>query len=679
MSNTWYVAPDATTTPGVTVVAIGATGYGTAWNKAAKWSDFNNGAGSIWQTKVASGDTIIFLAGQYKLSAAVGGWSNLNWNITNLSFSGQTVDGKLGIAQFVGSRTFPWPTAGNSGGTVGETMWRITGNIGTSSFSGMAWRSVGFPVTTANNGTVPVLGTINFTDCSVLNAAGCLGYTQTNTDGLLNVTRTRCKMHGYSQGGTRVWGSITDVDVVCDSEFQATANSSNASNTSGANSFDAIPGHSTTTTPVTISRSIYRNNAAGSSIGGNYAQGDGVVCEENVGTFSGKDILTYGNGDRGVDLKCAGTAIRHHSWGDGTAGIAHHMDNLPVNVYQSSFRTGSRPTGASAATSSVQSSGIINLYQSALIANPTSAQTSNNPYSLSKGDVDTSSFQHSIYGSLRQGQVLVNDTWGFYTGSAGATETNGYSGSADPARCAAIFGLTPGTTRHFAIRACAQDGSSSAITSTTAFTLDAASGVGDTTGPAAPTGLTVVGATSGSGTSGSPFVVSSPTNITLSWVPVPQDAGVEIQGHIFRVLMPGDASSIPIMPGKTTTPVTFSGFKPSTTYRISCAAYDGNGNVGTYTSDVYFTTGSGTANTSTPSTPPLATTGNQTGTFIPAGWTNHPTMVGLIWGAPATGTVAYYEIVDTDNSNAVVTRCFPIPSSSTTPTYSKTNAAFASV
>lgn len=754
----WYVAPDDTTNPLVTLANIGDVGYGTSWTQAVKWSDINNGVGSLWQTLLTNNDTVKFLPAGYNLADVAGGWTALAVSKTNLTLKAELASGPgngflLGFAIFTGTRPWPWPQAGGPGA---ETMFRLTANVGTLNIIGLSFHHMSYPVTPASPTAGTVLGTVAFTDCKSLNTEGGLLYTNVRTDGLVNVSGTRSKAKGYSSGNFRVWGSITTVDCVFDSEFQSTnLSASNAQATSGAHVMDAQPAYSTTTWPMVVTRCIGKNHAAGqanvaktlkpngataitfqlitqaattstgsitsfgtitaaqlkadleaqSNIGedkttvtgpdgsgnfaitfdqslgkvtlnvtastggtgpaitlkGDYPQGDAFIAEENGGIFTGKDILTYANGDRGVDLKANGTVIRHVSLGDNTAGIAHHLDTSSLAVYQSLYRTGKRPAGVTNASACVQSSGIVTMHMCVLIANPTAAQTFNNNIAISKADADLSKIQMSIYGSVHVGQMTLIDCWGYFSASTGATKQTGYAGSTDNARTAAVFGLTPTTTVSYKIRSCAQDQSQSPLSAATSFTLHA-NGGGETTGPATPTGLTVVGTTS--------------STVTLSFNQVAPDAGTAIQGYILFEEGPGDSGFVPLMPGKSASPVVFAGLKPASSYQYKIASYDCNGNLSALSSAVTATTAAGSTDTSTPSVPlsPAVAASYQ----LISGVSDHPSMAALQWNAPATGTVAFNEIVDA-SSSAVVARSRSIPNTSTVPSYTESNVTLASV
>lgn len=747
MATTWYVAPDATTVPGVTPVAIGTSGYGTFWDHAAKWSDFQT-AGGV-QSLIGPGDFVKFLAGEYLLSAMSGGWSPITWTNAGVTLQGRTVNGKIGHAVFKGTRDWPWPANGDAAAaTVGETFIRLGGTNSAPTMSGIFFRNMQYSVTTNGNGTTPTLGTLTQTDCGATNVAGGLMYTGTKTDGLVNVVQTRCKIHGYSKGNAHVWGSITLADCVIDSEFQTTNRSADsATSTSAAHVLDALAGFAPGVWPGQATNCVFRNNAAGdfvmflnphgatamtlgvtaggstqttssittftaaavqgavgalsnvgsgqvfvslnagngtftlafsqalglvvltvpASTGGTgpavslsgYAQGDGFIGEENAGTFIGKRILTYNNGDRGIDLKCSGTLQRHISWGDNTAGIAHHLDTVTLTAYQCIERAGNRPWGNNQSSTAIQASGAINTYMSVLIAKPNAAQQANNAHALAKGDDDISKFQGSIYGSLHQGSLVVTDSWGYYSGSVGTTETLGIGGTpGDNGRTAALFGLTPSTSYNFAVRALAQDGSASAYSASVPFTMDPP-GIGDTTAPAVPTGLAVSTQTSSS--------------VTLTWNQNAPDAGTALQGYIFAIDFGDGNGFIPTMPGKSASPVLFTGLKPATGYAVKIAAYDCNGNLSAFSTSVSFTTSAGTTNTNTPSAPAL-TGGSPAG--VASGWISHPTMAGMAWQNPSSGTVAYYEIKNVA-TGLVVARCLPIGTS--TPTYTKKNGNFTSV
>lgn len=775
----WYVAPDATTVPGVTPIAIAAAdpAYGTSWGKAAKWSEFVT-AGGIIASKLTNNDTIVFLGAEYKLTDISGGlWTPINWSFTGVKFWGRFFDMTLGPAVFKGTRDWPWPAGGDpSAGSLGETFMRLVGVGSAPYMSGCHFRNMLFSVTPASNGDSRILGTLTQDDCGAMNVAGALVYTSTRQDGRLNIVQNRCVAHGYAKGNARVWGSFQHTDCIMDSEFHADdKNASLATPTSAANSKDAQPGITVTTYPSSSTRCIYKNHMAGivdvakvvtlnsataitfsvqtftggtqstgsitvaqtdaqiaaaiaavsnvgkdlvtvthtgsgstlkwqitfdqslgnvifavtASTGGtgptlkvdtNYAQGDGVIGEEDVGVYSAREVLTYNNGDRGIDMKCNGTVVRHITWGDGTAGVGHHLDTGALRLVQCIERTGSRPYGATTTAGALQVSGIINAFQSVVLARASTLQVNNNKYALGFGSMDASNWQAGIYGAVRVGLLTLQDCWGSYQSSNGVLEQVGFGvPNADSARFGAVFGLTPSTAYNFAVRALAQDGSASAWSADQAYTTAAAGGGGDTTGPVAPTGFAIVGASSGAGTSGSPYVLPTSNSVTVSWTQNTPDAGTFFQGYVFALQMPGDSAPILMLPGKANAPATFTGLKPATTYQIQVACYDVTMNLGTFTTSLYFTTAAGSTNTSTPGVPggwQIAVSGPGSTATIPP----NPTSAGFQWSLPGTGTVAYYELAThSGGTYTVVARMFPMPGSAGTPVYTKSNCNIVTV
>ena len=795
---TWYVAPDATTTAGVTVQAIGATGYGTSWAKAAKWSDFNTTNG-VWKTLFVTGDKVVFLQGKYLLSALTGGWATLNSAFPTVALTSQKVDGSAGTAQFVGTRTWPWPNtalsnfvtttidpasnglvlpqatitvasttgfpssgsitvggsavayttvtattfAGCTGGTAtlatnqkvavtntataGETFMVL--KYGTNSFtvSNLAFKNMqysftttglpsttvaaasdglalpqatinvastaGFPASgtaiinvlgsnisytgltgttftgcTSGAGTlatglavvppIPNLGTLTQTNMTTVNVAGCGFTTQTKTDGQIILNQTGCKFLGYSIGNARVWGAYNLTDVVVDSEFQwTTTDPATASQTYGANTKDAQVSISSGIGVSTATRVIGRNNRGGTS-GGSYQQGDALIAEENT-SLTVTDCITYGSGDRGIDMKCAGTVLRHTSFGDGYA-CAHHMDTFPLNIYLATYYTAKRPGVTTTPSGCVQASGWIAAYQSVFNVLPTVADVANNPHVAAVGNVDVSKFQSSIYGSNHRGLIQFNDVLINLGTTAGATETSGFTATADNARVAAMFNLTPGGSYLFKVRAAGYDGAGglafSAYTPTVAFQMDAPS-LGDVTAPATPTGLTTTAVTGG-------------LKHQFDWTNIAQDAGTNVQGYVLAIDFGDTLGYINSFPGKTKSPVILSGFRPGITYNVKVAAYDGNGNLSAFTAAVPFTT----AAAGNPVTSSVAVPTAQAQAAL---WANHPKVAGLQWGAPATGTVAFYEVAD--NAGVIVARTFPIVGSDSTPTYTTVNRTLRTV
>jgi len=406
------------------------------------------------------------------------------------------------------------------------------------------------------------------------------------------------------------------------------------------------------------------------------------------------------------------------------------MDTTPVNVYASVIHAGKRPTGISTRSSCVQSSGILNVKMSTLICLPSAAQVANNAYAIGTTNVDVSKWAAETYGGLHVGQLSIIDCALFLGTTAGAIEQSG-AGAGDSARVAFVWGLTPGSTKHYSIRACAQDGSHSTSTNPQAFTLSAA-GSGDSAGPNPPTALSVSGITA--------------STATINYTIAPPDSGTEFQGTVFDISLDGGTTWLMLWPGKTNTGLALTGLAPATSYQIRGRTYDGMGNVGSPSSAVSFTTSAGTADTTTPSKPTVdlgsavagkipttgtaavaATVGGNTvgvnsnispgvwiidpntaseevititsingsniatisGTFAFAhalganigsyqhtGWVSHPTAAGPAWGAPATGNVAYYEVIDADTST-VVGRSHP--TANNTPVYTRTAGHLATV
>jgi hypothetical protein len=764
------MAPANQITPGWTVVATGTTNYGMSQTTAAKWEDFLQ-SGGLWGL-LTNNDTIVCLDGLYPLANVIGGWTQRNTSLQNLNWKGRTGRGTLGVAEFNGSRDWPWGNSNSSATSTGEVMFCPTGNIGNWTFDGIVFKNVLNFVSPASNTGSPLLGKITMTNGYGKNFEGGFGYTYSSGNGRLNVDISYSKFHAYTRGVSRIWGSWNHDHVVGDSEFMAT-DPNNPQNPSCANAFDSLPGVATTTWPCTSKASIYRNHAAGvadtgikispngataitlsiqvnggtatstgsiswasesatglqatlqslsnvgednatvtGTTGGNltitfsqslgyvlvtisastggspsvkynnvYTQGDGLICEENVGTFTGSDIFTYGSGDRGVDLKCAGTLARYRGWGDGTSGFAHHMDNLPLLAYTSVVRAGKRLYGISNSSTCIQASGWIKAMMCHFrAAPPTPYNVLGQNIAISTASVDGSKFQHSLYGGVHQGRNELIDCTGAYTN--GATEQTGYTGTNDGANATTanfpVYGLTPGATRNFKVRAVDQAGNRSGMTSVITFTLSSPNG-GDVTGPAAPTGLAVTNVTSSA--------------VSMSFTMTPADSGVEIQTAIFSIKAltadpygyvassaessPGSwASQLPLYPGKSQSPVTITGLLPNVQYQMDIAAMDGNGNVGPWSgSPVTFTTASGTPTSSTPGTP--------TSPGVNPGWVGHPSMAGLTVTKSGTGNTSQYEVLDDDASDVVIGRVFSIPAGSPngdTPIYIKTGVtAFASV
>lgn len=790
---TWYVAPDNTTVPGVGFPAIGSAGYGTSFALAVKWSEFNQTSG-LWKTLVATGDTIIFLQGRYLLSALIGGWTTLSWGSGQVpAMTAQTITGGRGYAQFVGTRTSPWPltalagfvtckvAAGSNGAalpqaninvdtttgfkpsgsiTISGSVITYTGITGTSftgctggsatlatnqtvantnstyagetflivkvggSFGTRSWlafkncnysntttgqpsttiaagsngaalpqavisvaSTVGFPSSgtlvmnalgsnitytgiigntftgcTGGSGTmatgqtvtppIAVLGTDTALNCKTVNVAGGLLTTQSKSDGRIALVQRNCALVGLSIGNGRVWGGTVDAsDHYTDSELQwSTTNPNSAAQTYGFNSKDSLPSVMTTTNPVTMYRCVGANFRGGTS-GGSYDQGDWLVLEEAVGAFSVRYVMTRGCGDRGVDAKSAGTVVAHISYGDGYAA-AHHMDTFPMNLILCNYQNAPRLGVTSTPSGGFQASGWMQATQCMFKALPTAADIANNPSVVSVGNVDPSKFQSSIYGSSHRGILFMTDCIERVRTSVGAAETSGYTATAESARTAAIFGLTPGSSNTFKVRAIDPTGVAGPFSPTVTVQMDAPS-LGDVTGPTAPTGLTAT-------------PVAGGTKVSFDWVNPAQDAGVNLQGIILRIKMPGDVAPIITFPGKTHGPVVLSGFLPATAYSVDAVAYDANGNLSAVAAPVVpvaFTTSAGSTSASTPAAPLTCD--------IASGWLQHPTMAGISWPLPASGVVAYYEICN--GSGTVLARSMPIAGVDNVATLTKKN------
>lgn len=661
----WYIAPDSLTKTGLTFGTIGAGGYGHSWTNAVKWSQFQSASG-CWANR-ANSDVFHFLsAGRNYAVSNSASWAALTLNKTGCTFQGETLDGTPSPATFVGTRDWPWPKAGNTATYTGETFMQLSSTATTPTFKNLNFRSMRYVLTTQNNGAATDYGTITFQDCSATNTHGALFSTQTKTDGRCNLVLTRVRCHGYSGGAHKMWAnnsgsSVVATDFGFDSEHQNDNTSfNNATATSGIHVQDSIPGVNSVKSLATLTRGFAINHAAGLT-GSGYPQGDGVIFEENVGTANATDMVTWGNGDRGWDAKCAGMLTRFTSLGDGTGGVGHHLDTAPMSMYQTVIYAGARLTSSTSPPNSVclQSSGWTQSFQSFLRAAPTSTQTAFNSYAASTGTIDPAKFQSAIYGSTHQGKVELTDTYENVRTSTSATETVGYSNSAVNTRLAVIFGLTASTAYNFKVRAVDPTGVAGPYTADIAYTTSASGG--DTTGPAAPTGLTATAQTGG-------------TDIVFTWTSLAEDAGTSIQGYVILIDFSDGAGYVPTMPGKSCSPLRLTGFKPATAYSVKIAAYDANNNLGTASGAVAVTTLAGSVSASTPSVPlNVAVDGGfpiTTPTSCGLGKAGSSPTTG--WDVPATGTATYYEVANS-SGGAILARVMSSPSTGSAPTLTKTN------
>lgn len=596
MVNTWYVAPDNTTVPGVTVVATGTAGYANSWTTCGKWSDFI-ASGGVWNAKYQSGDTLVMLPGIY-LSTAFTWGTGLKSTTGSQIFNQMNVtalwpSGAVGFAYIKGDRTSPWPfDAVAAGANTGATFLTINTSTHTvSNFSNIHWVNWGGIVVPGLTNGAP-LGVVNFTNCYATNFEQGGGYASSNVLGQLDTNVTDVVAHGYARGWYRGWGSYKVKGFVGDSEFQATTRTTSAASTSAFNSFDANVAASVTNHPCRVENAIGRNHAAGSVSAGNYPQGDFLIGEENVIDIQLINIKAYGSGDRNVDLKCGGHGTRIWSYGAGF-GHGHHLDTTPANYDQSYFGTSFRPLTSSAAAGSVQMSGYSQSTACVLIQKPTAAMAAAAGYSIFVTGCDPSKFQHDMYGSFHAGRSDNFSGLVVYS-AANATLTGGSNaGDANCIQNWPVFGAATGTGPW----------SVGGLAASTSYVLKTrAVDSSGTAGPWSPTYTVTTGTNTYSGadvtkppTPAAPTSVTGGSNyVTYNFAQVTQDSGVAIQGYLAYITMPGDTVPIFSGPGKSASPGKIWGLTPGTSYTLYLASYDGNMNVSDLSTGVGFST-TGTA------------------------------------------------------------------------------------
>jgi hypothetical protein len=665
----WYIAPDGVTKTGLTFSTIGASGYGHAWTAAVKWSEFTNAAG-CWVNR-ADGDIFHFLACNKPYTLG-GGWVNLVWNKINTTWSGETIDGRKSVVMFVGHRDWPWPKAGQTAVNNGEVMISLqpASAGGTTTYDHIGWKNMK-TATFPNIGNNADIGAVVFKDCIAFNVSRGLLFTEGRSDGRCTLTQTNCTIYGMDKGNARTWANNAGVgyvqtDCYWDSEHQNdNSNYNNASTPSGGNLFDARPETITVKSPSTAVRVVSVNNRAGyTAPNPGYPQGDGLISEENAAPFTAIDVLTWGNGDRGIDLKAYGTIRRHTSLGDGTAALAHHQDTQTVAAYNCVYYSGARLTTSNSppSVSTIQASGLLDMYQSWMQANPTVAQDTLAATAISNGSVDPTKWQHAQYGGVHIGAITLHDCYLRWNATTGATETNGYTGTTVNGRVGIVFGLAASSTHHYVVRALGPDWTAGPATTPSITFAMSADGGGDRTGPAAPTNFVATAGADG-------------RDIVFTWTPIAEDAGVSIQGYVIEVDAGDGAGFVPFLPARSASPITLSGFRKNHSYTARVKAFDNNMNLGTASATSTCTTAAGTDVVDTPSVPQAV--------GADGGWVGHVTCAGIGnsnvntttgFNAPATGTVSVYEILDADNANAVVTRMGSVRvSSQAVPSYTKVN------
>jgi hypothetical protein len=303
----------------------------------------------------------------------------MNWN-KRVNLKGETRGGANGRAIITGTRTWPWPQNGvwSDGATVGGVTYptltaaapgtnvflyqAAAAGSGGSVFSWLAFRHIGTPFK-PSLGSSATLGTITVNDCYTYNTNG-LVYIDANSDGQCAITANRCRSIGYSEGMFRAFGNIILTDCHGDAKSQF---HSPTTNLFGAHVQDAIAGVTSGQYTGQFTRCSMINHAAAPPAGsskdpaatGNYAQGDGFVCEENTLFLASSGLVATGNADRGIDLKCAIPAgnLRAY-WGSGNGySIAMHDDTVDAYVLDSFLGTTARPSYSSAKSSPLQASG----------------------------------------------------------------------------------------------------------------------------------------------------------------------------------------------------------------------------------------------------------------------------------------------------------------------------------
>jgi hypothetical protein len=495
----WYIAPDGLTKTGLTFANIGDPGYGTAWNKAVRWSEFQTASGA-WANR-ANSDIFHFLACSKPYTITNGVWVGLVNNKTGTTFQSESIDGRVMRGAVIkGTRDTPWPKAGETATYSGEVFMTITVAASAATFNSMSFLNM--KSVTQPNAAGADMGHFTYNDCYAKNVSRGLLYTEARTDGRCSVEFNRCQIHGYDKGNARIWANndglgVSTKDCFFDSEHQNDNSSfNNASTPSAMHIMDSIPTVQTVKSPMTVERVTVINHRAGYT-GSTYPQGDGIIGEENVGTITLKDVLSYGNGDRGIDLKCSGTVVRHTSFGDGYA-LGHHLDTNPVDAYNCIYYTGARLTasGAPPSVACIQASGWTRMFKSWFAARPTATQEAFTNYAISTASVDPHKWQSQVYGGAHQGKVEMTDSYETVKTSVGAAETVGYSGSSVNGRVGAIFGLTPSTSYTVKVRGLGPDGAAGTYSSTVTQVLSADGG-GERVALAAPTGLTATPTTGG--------------------------------------------------------------------------------------------------------------------------------------------------------------------------------------
>jgi hypothetical protein len=151
-----------------------------------------------------------------------------------------------------------------------------------------------------------------------------------------------------------------------------------------------------------------------------------------------------------------------------------------------------------------------------------------------------------------------------------------------------------------------------------------------------------------------------------------------VQGYIVEVDFGDGNGFIPMLPGKSCSPLTLSGFQPATAYTARVRAFDANMNLGTVSSSQAFTTLSGSVAANTPNAP--------TNVAVDSGWIDHCTALGigsassaLGFTAPSTGAVSLYEIRDNAGTTLYARMGSIRLAAHDTPTLTKTNVTVTNV
>jgi hypothetical protein len=678
----FYCAPDGTVDPAVTLVATGTANYGKGWNTCAKWSDFLNATNGLWYGSAFDGtsdDVIYFYPGVYKTTAITGGWpvggikvSSGADNFPYVNMQGQWPNGMPGYANFVGTRTWPWPYDASSANPGEDWM---TYNLATSiqaTFKYIHWQNLDFLVHLgAPLGNSPNMGSMTMDHCLATNFEGGF-YASSSFDGMHSVTSTNCFARGYTRGWARTFGSYNITDAVFDSEFQSTTRTGSAASTFGCNAFDVTPWASSTTWPCSYLRVVTRNHAAGTSVS-NYLQGDGQVSEENAGWTSTIDCYTEGNGDRGWDWKCPGVLLRCVARKNGY-GFGHHNDYDFATVTQCLFDTGYRdpnPAANGLASASVQAVGATRAFKSVFRSNPTAAQvtalhaqSAGADYCIYDISVAPSSFQHDLYSSVRRGQLYMTDCYEMWNATNGAVESHGGgSGDNSPFQNIPVFGsvvtgsvftnLNPNTAYTLKGRGVDATGAAGPYSATSTWTTGALlqPATMDLTKPASPTGLTVTGTTA--------------TTVTFTFNTVPQDSGTAIYGYMPFIKLQGDSVPIMAVPACSASPFTIYSLPPGN-HTLYLSAWDGTGNFSDLSTGVPFTITNSPAGASLAA--PAALTLAVGITTLSGTTLRAPRMIGVSMprsggaGTPAVVGATYYEVAD-NASGVTYARAFPTTAS----------------